>query len=282
MSEACNFTVPLFTSVKIDFTSMLYRIFSHSGVLVGLISTNALLIFMQGFFQPTDPMAHTLEWLDHFLTLVFAVEAGVKMSHHGFKGYMKDGWNVFDFLLVLVALPSLLIWVTGLDVVRLEFLLIFRILRVFKFFRVLKFVPNVESLILGILRAVRSSILVVFAFFIFNFIFAILSYSLFAKVAPEHFANPLLAFYTTFKIFTIEGWYEVPDLIAERANHTFLAIFARVYFVLLLFGGGIFGLSLINSIFVDSMMSDNNDAMEKKLGDLEAKIDRLLAEKEGK
>jgi voltage-gated sodium channel len=261
---------------------MLYRFFSHNGVLISLISANALLIFVQGFFQATDPISPYLEFLDHMLTLFFALEAGVKMLHLGWKGYVKDGWNVFDFILVLVALPSLVVWATGLDVVRLEFLLIFRILRVFKFFRVLKFVPNVENLIMGIFRAVRSSILVVFAFFIFNFIFAILSYSLFAEVAPEHFANPLLSFYTTFKIFTIEGWYEIPDLIAERADHTFLAIFARIYFVLLLFGGGIFGLSLINSIFVDSMMSDNNDAMEKKLGELEAKIDRLLENKEEK
>lgn len=90
----------------------------------------------------------------------------------------------------------------------------------------------------------------------------------------------MISFYSTFKIFTVEGWYEIPDLIAERSDSLGLAVFARIYFVLLLFGGGIFGLSLINSIFVESMMSDNNDEVIDKLNKLEIKIDSLTKEKQ--
>jgi voltage-gated sodium channel len=125
-------------------------------------------------------------------------------------------------------------------------------------------------------RAIQSSILIIFAFIIFNFIFAILSFSFFSEVAPEHFSNPMISFYSTFKIFTVEGWYEIPDLIAERTESIGLAVFARIYFVLLLFGGGIFGLSLINSIFVESMMSDNNDEVLNRINELENKIDKIL------
>ena len=140
----------------------------------------------------------------------------------------------------------------------------------------IKFVPNVDNLMLGILRAIRSSVFILLAFLVFNFIFAILSFSFFSHAAPEYFSNPLISFYTTFKVFTIEGWYEIPDLIAERTDSAGLAVFARIYFVCLLFGGGIFGLSLINSIFVDSMMSDNNNELEKKIESLEQKIDTLI------
>lgn len=76
---------------------------------------------------------------------------------------------------MLAALPSWVVWTTGLDVVRLDFLLIFDILRVFKRCRKLKFVANVESLIHGIFRAVRSFLPV---------IFAVLSNSFFAEGAP--------------------------------------------------------------------------------------------------
>jgi len=85
-----------------------------------------------------------------------------------------------------------------------------------------------------------------------------------------------MSFYTTFKIFTVEGWYEIPDLIAERSDSAGMAVFARIYFVLLLFGGGIFGLSLINSIFVESMMSDNNDEVLSRIERLENKMDQLI------
>jgi voltage-gated sodium channel len=42
-----------------------------------------------------------------------------------------------------------------------------------------------------------------------------------------------------------------------------------------MFLGGIIGLSLINSIFVDAMAEDNNDEVLEKLRRLEEKIDQL-------
>lgn len=255
---------------------MLKRLFLNDKFLLIIISLNALIIFLQGFFSVISPAGKMLEIADHSFTLIFILEVLIKLNTWGVKGYFKEGWNIFDFSLVLIALPSLVVLFTPLEMISLDFLLTLRILRVFKFFRVLKFVPNLEQLIVGVLRALKSSVLIIFAFFIFNFIFAILSFSFFSQVAPEHFENPLIAFYTTFKIFTIEGWYEIPDLIAERTENIGLVVFVKIYFVLLLFGGGIFGLSLINSIFVESMMSDNNDEVLKKLTYLEEKINDLI------
>jgi voltage-gated sodium channel len=39
--------------------------------------------------------------------------------------------------------------------------------------------------------------------------------------------------------------------------------------------GGIIGMSLVNSIFVDAMAADNNDEVLKKLNRLEKKLDNL-------
>lgn len=255
---------------------MIKRLFLNDIFLLIIISLNALIIFLQGFFSVTSLTSQMLEITDHIFTSLFIIEAIIKIQTFGAKGYFKEAWNIFDFSLVLIALPSLVVLVTPIEMVSLDFLLTLRILRVFKFFRVLKFIPNIESLLNGIFRAVKSSVLILFAFLIFNFIFAVLSFSFFSEIAPEHFSNPLISFYSTFKVFTIEGWYEIPDLIAERTESVGLAVFARIYFVFLLFGGGIFGLSLINSIFVDSMMSDNNDEVLSKLDSVEIKINQLI------
>jgi voltage-gated sodium channel len=48
-----------------------------------------------------------------------------------------------------------------------------------------------------------------------------------------------------------------------------------LYFAILLLGGGILGLSLVNSIFVDAMVSDNTDELEKQVSQLSEKIDIL-------
>ena len=47
-------------------------------------------------------------------------------------------------------------------------------------------------------------------------------------------------------------------------------------FVIILITGGIFGLSLVNSFFVYSMVSENNEELEKKIDNLEKKIDELI------
>jgi voltage-gated sodium channel len=42
--------------------------------------------------------------------------------------------------------------------------------------------------------------------------------------------------------------------------------------------GGIFGLSIVNAIFVDEMMSDNNRELENRITRLENKIELLIDE----
>ena len=276
MSQAAGPIVPLHPHRP----SMLTRLFLNERFILLLITLNAAIIFLHGFEQEPTQLGRILETADHVLTILFLLEAVVKLLHWGGAAYFRDGWNRFDFLLVVLAMPSLIIWAFEVDAVKLQFLLIFRVLRVFKFFRVLKFIPNIDHLVAGIGRAARSSVIILMAFFIFNFIIAVLSFSFYGRLAPEYFGDPLISFYSTFKVFTVEGWYEIPDTIAERSSAT-IGLFTRIYFVVLLFGGGIFGLSLINSIFVDNMMSDSTDALEKQVERLEAKVDELLRRQGG-
>ena len=98
--------------------------------------------------------------------------------------------------------------------------------------------------------------------------------SLYKQIAPEYFGNPLESFYSIFRLFSIEGWYEIPDLIASRSS-PIIGFFSKLYFVFLLLCGGIIGLSLVNSIFVDAMVSDNNDELQKEVSNLSDKIETL-------
>ena len=56
--------------------------------------------------------------------------------------------------------------------------------------------------------------------------------------------------------------------------------FARVYFSVLMFLGGIIGMSLINSIFVDAMAEDNNDEVLLKLDQIEKQLKELQKSKQ--
>lgn len=106
-----------------------------------------------------------------------------------------------------------------------------------------------------------------------------ISCSLFKTIAPEFFATPTDAIYSIFRLFTIEGWYEIPDSVAIQLSLAWARV-TRVYFCVLLVLGGVIGLSLVNSVFVDAMVSDNNDDIKEKLDQLEFKIDKILENKE--
>lgn len=73
----------------------------------------------------------------------------------------------------------------------------------------------------------------------------------------------------------MEGWYNIPEEIAKNSSES-IAFLTKIYFIFILVTGGIFGLSLVNSIFVEAMLSDNTDDIEKKVDELNRKVSTLL------
>ena len=122
--------------------------------------------------------------------------------------------------------------------------------------------------------AFKASFIVTIGLIVLLLVFSIITTFLFGSFAPEYFGDPGLSVYSIFRLFTIEGWYDMPEAIAINGG-TGMAIFARIYFSILLFLGGIIGMSLVNSIFVDAMAADNNDEVLQKLEQLERKLDQL-------
>ena len=250
------------------------RLLLNDKFILGIICVNAIVIFFQGFNIPTH-VVKVLAQTDNIITLIFVGELIVKLRSYGTREFFKSNWNIFDALLILLAVPSLIFWVTNISTLDLDYLLVLRVTRIFKFFRFLRFFPQIDDLISGVQRALNASVVVLLGFFVFIFIISIVSTFMYRGLSPEHFGDPFKSLYSIFKVFTVEGWYEIPDEIAGNASTTTAAL-TRIFFVVILLIGGIFGLSLVNSIFVDAMVSDNNDELEVKVANLEEKIDLLL------
>lgn len=246
------------------------QFFTNDHIMLVLVLINTGIIFISGF---TLNQCGLLLLVDSIFTLLFLIEAVVKIRMVGFSEYWSDGWNRFDFILVLLALPSC-VNVFGLEFPGTSILLSLRTMRVFKSIRMLRFIPNIDNLLNGIKLAFKASYIVSIGLIVLLIVFSIITTFLFGKTAPEHFGNPALSVYSIFRLFTIEGWYEMPEAIAT-ASGAGMALFARIYFSLLLFGGGIIGMSLVNSIFVDAMVADNNDEVLEKLNQLEKKLDKI-------
>ncbi len=253
------------------------QLFLNEKFILTLILINAVLIFFQEF----DWAPRWVDYTDNLFTFLFAWEMYVKLRVYGRENYWKNNWNRLDGILVILALISVVLQLFRfVNAEALQILLAIRVLRVFKSFRLIRFVPNIRGIIAGVKRAMKSSYIVIMAFGLLLFISAIFTCSLFKDVAPEYFNTPLDSMYTMFRIFSVEGWTDIPDLIATRTIPV-IGLLTKVYFVLLLFAGGILGMSLINSIFVDAMISPNSDKLEAKVEILTEKLEILIRQTQG-
>jgi voltage-gated sodium channel len=268
--------------------SFIKNIFLNDRIILMLISINAIIIFFQGFKANTYDQV--LAYVDDALTFLFIIEMIVKTSHYGWKEYLRSGWNKFDVILILLSIPSLIAHLVPNieEFVNVSYLLVFRVFRVFKFFRFVQFFPQVEHIFRSAQQALSASFMVLVGFFVVIFIMAILSTFFFQNAAPNLFGDPLTSYYSTFQVFTVEGWNGIPDALVKEAVANgkpfpdIAIFFIRMYFIGLFIMGGIFGLSIVNSIFVDAMISDHDDTekqfedVEKKLVSMEEKMDKML------
>lgn len=253
---------------------MIKRLFLNEKFILGLILLNSLILFIGGYITGENEKAY-LSIVDNSITALFILELIVKFKEYGFITFFKSNWNKFDFSLIVLSLPALITFILSIEVLDFSFLLIFRIMRVFKAFRFFKFIPNIGTLIEGIQRALKASVLVFSGFIIYIFIIGLLSYYLFQDSGSIFFSNPMISLYSTFKIFTVEGWFEIPEQITAEYTKT-ASFFTYLYFIFVVLTGGIFGLSIVNSIFIETMVSDNNDEIEKKIDNLESKLNEIL------
>ncbi len=236
------------------------------------ISLNGLVISLLYFRQlENDPYLHLF---DHFFVLLFLVEAIVKLNVLKPKAYFSNNWNVFDFFIVPASLPSLLTFFFELPYTSL--LLILRLVRLVRLVRFLRFIPNLPVVLAGLGRALRSSVFVLFILMLLNFLLVLFTCHFYRDIAPEYFDNPLISSYTVFQMFTVEGWNEIPAVLAERMENDWVIGITRGYFVIIVLFGGIFGMSLANAVFVDEMTIDNNKGLENKIDHLNHNLERKI------
>lgn len=255
-----------------NFYSLLKKIFLNDKFILSIILLNSCIIYAQVAGHENVYIGI----LDLTCTLIFLIEMIIKQREMGIREYWKDGWNKLDGTLVILSLPSVAALFIPNDYAGLSILLIFRLLRVLRFFRVLHFFPNFTKVVQGFKVAMKESYAILLSFFVIIVIFGLLNCSLFKEADPEHFQTPLRSIYAVFQICTVEGWYEIPNVLAEYYGASSVtAEFIRLYFCALLILGGIIGMSFINSIFVDAMVADNNDEVMEKIDKLQKSLDEL-------
>jgi voltage-dependent calcium channel L type alpha-1D len=117
--------------------------------------------------DPKGDLAIVLSYIDLCITIIFAAELVMKVIAYGFiingeDSYLRNGWNVLDFFIVVISVVSL---ATSSD--RLAKLKALRTFRVLKPLRVLGKNENLKLAINSLIRSLPSigNVLIICVFF---------------------------------------------------------------------------------------------------------------------
>ena len=142
-----------------------------------------------------------LEWLDLGITLFFLVEISIRlMASDSIRAFFRNGWNVFDFTIVVASLIPL----EGSETALLG-----RLLRIFRVLRLVAIIPELRVLLSAFLTAIPRMGYVSLLMFIIFYIYAAMGSIFFASINPELWQNISIAMLTLFRVATFEDWTDV-------------------------------------------------------------------------
>ena len=175
----------------------------ETGILVLIVANVIFMMFEQ---ENQDKWISDTLFISNFVfTLIFLLEAVIKIITFSMNkiNYFSDGWNRFDFVVVLLFIFGLISGNGGGASV-------FRVLRIARVFRLVKRLNGLNILFKTLLISLPTMLNVGGLMFIFFFIFAVLGMNLFGKVETsetyanfQHFGWALL---TLLRMSTGEAW----------------------------------------------------------------------------
>jgi voltage-gated sodium channel len=182
-----------------------------------------------------------LHGLDKIILGIFVIEAVLKVAMHGRQPwrYFADGWNVFDFLIVVICLLP----VGG------PFAAVLRLARALRLLRLVSALPKLQLLVGALLKSLSAMGYVSLLLALLFYIYAVAGIHLFGAHDPENFGSLPAAFLSLFKLVTLDNWSELFHTQTAYVS----AIKVGIYFVTFIVLGTMIILNLFIGIIMNSM-----------------------------
>ena len=220
--------------------------------ITAIIAVNAIIIGLDTSAWLAARFGAWFEAANQIFLGVFVLEAGVKIAAAWPKPtrYFKDGWNVFDFTIIVFSLlPS-----TG------ELATLARLARLLRVLRLVSALPELRLIIVTLVRSIPSMFNVVGLMSIIFYIYAVAGYHLFHEIDPTHWRTLGISALTLFRVVTLEDWTDV--MYAAMAHHWW----AWIYFVSFV----VIGTFVIINLFIAVVLNNLDEAKAERLRDLVA------------
>lgn len=161
---------------------------------IAAILLNAIVLGMETSPSIMASFSTILITIDKLCLLIFLIELIIKMFCYRLH-FFRSGWNIFDFLVVGIALvPGAGIWA------------VLRSLRVLRVLRLLTAIPSLKKVVAAFIHAIPGLSGVMTVMSIFFYTMGVLATKLFGATHPEWFGTLGASLYTLFQVMTLESW----------------------------------------------------------------------------
>jgi voltage-gated sodium channel len=239
--------------------------------LVGVETSRALVAAHGRLFAIANGLVLTL----------FIAELGLRVAAHDFRlgAFLRDGWNLFDFLVVALSL------VPGIG----AFATVARIARVLRVARLVSVSAKLRLIVGTMTRSIPSLAHVSLLLGLLLYLYAVIGVNLFGLHDPAHWGSLRSALLTLFQILTLEGWVEVQDAVLAQAPWAWV-YFASFVIIAVFVVVNLFIAVVLNNL--DEIREEDRQAaraeaerrrpaeeqqFERHLAAIRAEIDRLEA-----
>uniref|UniRef100_A0A8C1YMJ7 Calcium voltage-gated channel subunit alpha1 Ia n=1 Tax=Cyprinus carpio TaxID=7962 RepID=A0A8C1YMJ7_CYPCA len=226
----------------------------NRGIMIAIL-INTISMGIEHHNQP-DELTNVLEICNIVFTSMFTLEMILKLTAFGFFKYLRNPYNIFDGIIVIISVCEII----GQSDGGLSVLRTFRLLRVIKLVR---FMPALRRQLVVLMKTMDNVATFCMLLMLFIFIFSILGMHIFGckfslkteagDTVPDrkNFDSLLWAIVTVFQILTQEDWNMV--LYNGMASTSPLA---ALYFVALMTFGNYVLFNLLVAILVEGFQAE--------------------------
>ena len=200
-----------------------------SGALLGLATSPAIV----------DQYGDAIAMGNRVILGVFIVEAALKMLALAptSQRYFRDGWNVFDFAIIVFALVP----ATG------SFAMVARLGRLLRVLRLISAIKELRLIVGALVRSIPSVANIMMLMSIVVYIYAIVGYHLFHEADPTHWRTLGISLLSLFRVITLEDWTDI--MYAAMEHHGL----AWLYFLSFVVGGTFVVANLFIAVVINNL-----------------------------
>ena len=162
-----------------------------------LIVANAITLAMETSPSVVAAVGPALFLFDTIVLAVFVIEIFLKLAVYRWRFFLS-GWNVFDLVIVAIALVP----ASGP-------LTVLRALRILRVLRLVSLMPQMRRVVDSLLHSLPGMASIGMLLSVVFFVGAVVSTKLFGAHHPGYFGTLGDSLFTLFAIMTLEGWAEI-------------------------------------------------------------------------